>query len=261
VVTTNPTATIQPGLSSEGFGVAGLATGTDLMIVSAPAHGPDTVEITVDRGRTAIEGWSTSLRVGDSAAITLRPVNPDSTIADNAAVDTDFTLSTSGHVAFSDGSSPVTVIRVLGGRSRSPTYWVKGILAGTGSATFTSRDYHSNRLPITVDPPPGFFIATLGAGGHHMCGLDAEGDAYCWGRNNFNQLGTPIPGLDRSRPAPVQGGIRFTALDGTHTHTCALGAGGQAYCWGYGSDGRLGHGTDASKLEPTPVGGATTSRR
>jgi hypothetical protein len=253
--TTPSLVTIDSGSVTQNFEARGAAAGTDFLIATAVGHGPDTVEIVVDRGRTVVEGWPASVRVGDSVAIVLHPANPDSTVIDNAGDNTDFSLAGDGRVAFSNGTSAVATLRVPGGESRSQTYWVKGIATGASVVTLSNGNYHSNTLRTTVDPPLGFFIASMGAGGHHMCGLDIDGDAYCWGRNNFNQLGTALPGVDRNRPAAVQGGIKFTAIDGTVTHSCGLTAGHQAYCWGYGSDGRLGHGTDASKLEPTLVAG------
>ncbi|NIN11939.1 MAG: hypothetical protein GTO05_06865 [Gemmatimonadales bacterium] len=44
------------------------------------------------------------------------------------------------------------------------------------------------------------FDGPFAAGGRHTCGLDAKGDTYCWGSNDFGQLGDGSRAL---RPLPT----------------------------------------------------------
>lgn len=121
-----------------------------------------------------------------------------------------------------------------------------GPLAGGGAATVPSRV--SGGIAFTV----------LKAGEGHTCALDATGAGYCWGLNEYGQLGdgTKAP---RLTPTPVGGGLRFVALSAGGMHTCGLTASGAAYCWGNNENGQLGNGTDwtsggsASILTPTAV--------
>lgn len=48
---------------------------------------------------------------------------------------------------------------------------------------------------------------------------------------------------------------RFVAISAGGDHTCALDAGGVAYCWGSDSRGQLGIGSRDSSTEPVPVAG------
>ena len=64
--------------------------------------------------------------------------------------------------------------------------------------------------------------------------------------------------------------VRFTSLATGSTHTCGLTAGGEAYCWGYDSDGQLGQvpvwgpwgdlGGQPAARSPQQVSGGTTFR-
>jgi len=53
---------------------------------------------------------------------------------------------------------------------------------GIGSTT-------ASRIPAAVSQPMGVTFVDVGAGSVHSCGLDTVGQAWCWGRNNFNQIG------------------------------------------------------------------------
>src|SRR5438309_3545072 len=90
----------------------------------------------------------------------------------------------------------------------------------------------------------------------HSCGLTMTGDAYCWGLNDFGQLGngTRTAGFT---PQRVSGGLSFTAIAAGGLHTCGLIAGGTAYCWGLDGDGQVGDSdfTFTDKLTPVPVAG------
>ncbi len=94
----------------------------------------------------------------------------------------------------------------------------------------------------------------------HMCGLAAEGQAYCWGSGNFGQLGVKA-GISKllskergsADPVAVAGGLRFRTIAAGEGHTCAITLDGAAYCWGANFDGQLGDGTLSSHDLPTPV--------
>ncbi|HYC32170.1 MAG TPA: Ig-like domain-containing protein [Gemmatimonadales bacterium] len=104
----------------------------------------------------------------------------------------------------------------------------------------------------------------VSAGGHHTCGLDASGAAYCWGDGAAGQLGTPeahecgwtslrVERFCRTLPAPVSGGLRFASIYAGSTFTCALTAAGDAYCWGNNRDGHFGNGTRVESTSPVPA--------
>jgi alpha-tubulin suppressor-like RCC1 family protein len=111
-------------------------------------------------------------------------------------------------------------------------------------------------------------FSALTGGGAHTCGVTISGNAYCWGANNFGQLGdgADLGGdpflLESVFPVPVIGGLTFTLLTAGGSansarlaHTCGLTTSGEAYCWGYNEVGQLGDGSINSSSVPVAVKG------
>lgn len=98
-------------------------------------------------------------------------------------------------------------------------------------------------------------VQAFSTGGSHVCAVTG-GVAYCWGYNNEGQLGngtttpsnTPVP-VDTSG---VLAGKTVTDISAGSNHTCAV-ADGEAFCWGYNANGRLGRGAGGSSSVPVAV--------
>lgn len=126
----------------------------------------------------------------------------------------------------------------------------------------------ADRVPtMPAAPPPGVALtvipttafSTLDAGETHSCALTSAGQAWCWGRNSVGQLGDSTA-TTRTVPVQVlqQSGVTFAALSAGASHNCAITSAGQAWCWGYNADGRLGDSTTNLGLAPVavkPLGG------
>lgn len=110
--------------------------------------------------------------------------------------------------------------------------------------------------------------ATIDAGrSAHACALTTMGAAYCWGGNSGGLLGLgtttgpedcdagPTVYPCSTVPAPVTGGLTFTALAVSSGHSCALTATGAAYCWGFNGFGALGDNTQGDRYAPVQVAG------
>lgn len=86
--------------------------------------------------------------------------------------------------------------------------------------------------------PPRFTSVT--AGSAHFCAIDTERAIYCWGDNQWGQLGNHTTVSSPLVP------IRITSLQGFRqvvagsTHTCALTVDGYPYCWGSDPAGVMG---------------------
>jgi alpha-tubulin suppressor-like RCC1 family protein len=103
---------------------------------------------------------------------------------------------------------------------------------------------------------------TIAAGSFHSCALDTAGRAWCWGWNDYLQLGqAAVAGrcvegsACTAAPVPVETTRAFTALAATRTHSCGIDDQGIAWCWGggYGS-GNQGHlGDGVQRLTASPV--------
>jgi alpha-tubulin suppressor-like RCC1 family protein len=80
---------------------------------------------------------------------------------------------------------------------------------------------------------------TIGDG--HTCALTMSGRAYCWGENDFGQVGDGSK-VDRAVPVPVAGSLRFRELSAGAYHTCGIALADVVYCWGDNRWGQLGSG-------------------
>ena len=102
----------------------------------------------------------------------------------------------------------------------------------------------------------GRTFSWIQAGTQHTCGV-AGGSAYCWGDNQFGQLGDPgSSGFTRTSPVPVAGGLAFKWVDPGANHTCGLTTSSRVFCWGSNSFGQLGDGTTAYHHVPAPIAGS-----
>jgi alpha-tubulin suppressor-like RCC1 family protein/uncharacterized protein YjdB len=102
-------------------------------------------------------------------------------------------------------------------------------------------------------------FTSVSAGEEHACALNTSGRAFCWGNDQFGQLGDH--GLVNSTtPIPVNDSLRlFKAVSAGFRHTCALTLGGAAYCWGDNTFGQLGTGSFGGGSDvPVAVAGGLT---
>lgn len=99
-----------------------------------------------------------------------------------------------------------------------------------------------------------FMPRGLSVGASHACVRDGDGVVYCWGSNQYGQLGDgSYLSAPMSRPVPVRLPEPATEVSAGYIHSCAVGASGQAYCWGNNWDGRLGDGSEIHSPIPRTV--------
>jgi alpha-tubulin suppressor-like RCC1 family protein len=91
----------------------------------------------------------------------------------------------------------------------------------------------------------GGAIIDVAAGNIHTCAVRNDGTGWCWGNNDWGQLGD---GTLTGHVAPTQ--VTTTALasvTAAATFTCARKTTGTLVCWGDGGYGQLGDGTGTSR--------------
>jgi alpha-tubulin suppressor-like RCC1 family protein len=100
--------------------------------------------------------------------------------------------------------------------------------------------------PLIVSAPPDA-VTQLDAGAGYECALSSSGAVLCWGDNYFGQLGGPVDAASQS-PVEVDGmtGSAIAIATGSG-HACAMLADGTVHCWGDGSSGQLGGGSQRWK--------------
>ena len=94
-------------------------------------------------------------------------------------------------------------------------------------------------------------LVSITAGHYVTCGLNVEGRAFCWGANQFGQLGTSrsvdvCNGTEMSdtpcalHPIAVVTELAFLTIDAGARHDCGIATDSLAYCWGSSGLGPLG---------------------
>lgn len=89
----------------------------------------------------------------------------------------------------------------------------------------------------------------------HACGIRSDQSLWCWGRNDYGQLG--LGSVGDPEPTPVQVPGSWASVSAGAFHTCAIAVDGTLWCWGRAGDGELGIGPvaeDATIPSPTQVG-------
>lgn len=121
--------------------------------------------------------------------------------------------------------------------------------------------------PTVVPSVPAFSLLT--AGTRHTCALTTQirtggKPAYCWGSNEYGQLGRHSNNVITPTPTEVSDQFAFRALSAGADHTCGVvhnveftesqAPNNLGYCWGRNHRGQIGNGTEnAQRLSPDSV--------
>ncbi|HEY1958873.1 MAG TPA: hypothetical protein VGH28_24845 [Polyangiaceae bacterium] len=86
----------------------------------------------------------------------------------------------------------------------------------------------------------------------HTCVLTSAGAVYCWGSNDYGQIGNGNTTTPVTTPYEVftSGVVGIAAGE---IHTCAYKSDGTVWCWGYNGSGQLGIGNTKNKSSPVQV--------
>jgi alpha-tubulin suppressor-like RCC1 family protein len=156
---------------------------------------------------------------------------------------------------FGCGLTAAGAVNCLGGNSQ---YGVLG--SGTLGETIL--------VPRPVAGAQSFTMISVAFTGNHVCGLIADGSAYCWGADDAGQVGVTLGSVPDAlpngvpHPVAVAGGQHFKWISAGANQTCAIDMAGAAYCWGQGAYGSFGNGTvEFSTAAPTAIAAGQTFDR
>lgn len=96
------------------------------------------------------------------------------------------------------------------------------------------------------------------SGNYRTCGI-ISGSAYCWGNDNYGQLGdgtttNSLVPVKVVRNSAVLGAKLITDIASGSYHNCVLAA-SEVYCWGLNSSGQLGNNSTTNSSVPVKVSG------
>ena len=105
--------------------------------------------------------------------------------------------------------------------------------------------------PTRLPSPLGERAVSVSAGAAHSLALTAGGAVWSWGSGHCGQLGHGDE-LEQLQPTKIEAftGWRVVAVSTGRDHNLALTADGAVWSWGYGHEGRLGHGGQQNQLLP-----------
>ncbi|MCB0189625.1 MAG: hypothetical protein KDE31_35385, partial [Caldilineaceae bacterium] len=180
----------------ENYGYLGTATtGTSRAPIEIPGIGRDIADISAGsrhacamaaNGEIRCWGYNQFGQLGDG----VRPAHP---LPQPLAV----TRTTGPIVALAPGGHHNCLL-TTGGIVRC---WGANQYGQTGTGTTSL--VVTNSLPVNLPMP----AIAIGSGYHHSCAVTTDGAVWCWGRNQYGQLGN---GNDSDSTSPV----RVVALDG-----------------------------------------------
>ena len=126
---------------------------------------------------------------------------------------------------------------------------------GNGASGTTNNPFPT--AVVTTGPLSSRQVVKVNGGDSHTCAVTADGNVYCWGGNNYGQLGI---GGTASSFVPVEidmsgvtAGKNFIDVSAGYAHTCALASDGTAYCWGFNGHGQLGDNSPTLADSTVPV--------
>ncbi|MFY2556832.1 MopE-related protein [Corallococcus terminator] len=130
--------------------------------------------------------------------------------------------------------------------------WGQNVSGQVGTGTATSAE----PTPRQVNSLPT--IRAIAAGHNHVLALDADGNVWAWGKNDFGQVGTGSATASVLVPTLLANLPRAKAIAAGSGHSLAIDEQfGNVWAWGQNSSGQVGSGTPGATpvLTPTAVNG------
>ena len=123
-----------------------------------------------------------------------------------------------------------------------------------GQLGIGTADVDQHATPVAVDG--GHVFQQIAAGFGHVCALDTDGAAWCWGAESEGNLGVGEDRTGNMRPLRVAGLLHFIAIEVGGNTSCGIVDDGDVWCWGNNGYGQLGNDSiEARSYVPVKVAG------
>ena len=167
-----------------------------------------------------------------------------------------------GHSLITSSSVPVAVVgsgvstQVSCGQSHSCAIDANGVKCwgsnDRGQLGLGSIGGYQNSAQAVVGLS-GLTLTQVSAGRRHTCVLTSAGAVYCWGANDYLQLGSQAASSvgTPALVASLSSGVASIRAGGEHS--CALLSTGGVKCWGRKDLGQIGDSTATSRVTSTPT--------
>jgi alpha-tubulin suppressor-like RCC1 family protein len=242
--------TNQSGGTLAGDGVIALvaATATNLGIIS-PGQSPGTLTVFGD----VSNGASASLRV-ELGGLSSGTQSDLLDVEGNAEIGGGLVVSLINGFTPGDGDRiPILTASSLSGTFATVTY------PNVSPLTFdmvTSGGAAADTLLLVVEAPAPLQFTDVDAGFQQTCGVTLGADGYCWGINDGSLGAGYLPTMPVRAPLPIDGSYAFDTIAVGVYHACGSTPTADVLCWGAGSNGGLGSGTEDFTMSPAPIAGA-----
>ncbi len=213
--------------------------------------------------------WSRSVSAlciaATTACGTLLAIEPDPTAPNDGGTEAGRDAGDASDA--SDAASHPAVLEIAAGRFHSCALLDDGSVWCWGANTYgqlgagenaactsaaTSAAYPCRPTPTRVADLPSMAHLARPLGGEYSCALDAAGALYCWGRNDFGQLGCGDGGTPcGAMPSRVPGLPPVAQASAGAATACAVTLdAGAVYCWGNDGLGQAGNTGNTSSRTP-----------
>lgn len=158
----------------------------------------------------------------------------------------------SNTVTIPAGSLSVSVsFDIFGDVLQAPEKYFKVFVSDLDPAKLTMGSNKTHTVVIK-DNDSGAYkqILDMSFGEEHGCLIYTNNNLYCWGDNQYGQLGNNSS-YDSAQPVLVGGGYIKVSANGTHT--CAIKTDNTLWCWGNNSSGQLGVNNTTTYRTPQQV--------
>jgi alpha-tubulin suppressor-like RCC1 family protein len=115
------------------------------------------------------------------------------------------------------------------------------------------------RIDRLDEPPPitGRW-SQVAAGKGHTCAIDLDGRLFCWGLNEYGELGRESTQYELDEVQQI-GDKRWRSIVTGYQLTCGIQTDDSLWCWGNNATGAFGDGTTVSSATPKRRGGTWKS--